>query len=559
MNVLAEQVTHALKLAAKRSALAPLLRALLRKPPPLAPALKLGRIPGWDEAARWLFSPNGRPALEEPSLLEVLKHDINRDIDTELLLTAVRKQLLLGAPEPLREAYVQSLVCALIQQCINNEYVWFVSQEEQQQVTALIGPGGTLTTAAAPAWQTLAMLAMYRPLYELLGLGAPATQYTRTWEGLPGKLETLVRDYVAVYEEEMAIKQSIESFGAIKDSVSRLVAANYEAYPYPRWIKIIEPALGSRQQSLREFFQQDELAFLERPFDVLVAGCGTGAKAIQIALGLGKNARVWATDLSRASLAYAARMAHKYQVHDRMKFLQIDILDLPKLGQQFDIVECTGVLVCVADPLNTWRVLVDVMQPDGVMHVSFYSELARREIVRLRREYEHRITAISNDEIRAYRYRLMHDSPETIDDALPSRSDFFDLSRCKDLLFHPVEHRFTIPQLAQAMNALGLEFRGFEIPKPIGNQYWTPFPGTEHRRNLDRWWELERRNPDVFQNLYEIWCRKKPPPGGESKDHRPPALHSPKTNSSCGRRRTQNTVVEVCQRRVSCYHFHDHE
>jgi hypothetical protein len=148
------------------------------------------------------------------------------------------------------------------------------------------------------------------------------------------------------------------------------------------------------------------------------------------------------------------------------------------------------------------------MQPNGVMHVSFYSELSRREIVRLRREYEHRIAEIGIDEIRAYRYRLMHDSPQTIDDALPLRSDFFDLNRCKDLLFHPVEHRFTIPQLAQAMDALGLEFRGFEIPMLVENQYWTPYPGSRYRRNLDRWWEFEQRNPDVFQWLYEIWCRK---------------------------------------------------
>lgn len=514
MNVLTEQVTHALKLAAKRSMLAPVLRALLRKPPPLAAALKIGRVSGWDEAARWLLSPDGRPALEDPLLLEALKRDINLDIGTELLLTAVRRRLLLGGPELMREAFVQNLVGALIQQCINNQYVWFVSQEEQQRVTALIGPGGTLTTAAAPAWQTLAMLAMYRPLYELLGLGAPAAHNMGTWEGLPGNLAALVRDYIAIYEEEMAIKQSIESFGAIKDSVSRQVAAFYEAYPYPRWIKLTQRAPGSRQQFLREYFQPDELAFLERPFNVLVAGCGTGRKAIQLALGLGDNARVWATDLSRASLAYATRMARKYQVEDRMKFLQMDILDLLKLGQQFDIVECTGVLVCVADPLKTWQVLVDVMQPGGVMHISLYSELARREIVRQRRGYEDRIAAIGDDEIRAYRYRLMHDSPETIDDALPTRSDFFDLSRCKDLLFHPVEHRFTIPQLAHAMEVLGLEFRGFEAPTLIDNQYWTSYPGSEHRRNLDRWWEFEQLNPDVFSNLYEIWCRKETPVPG---------------------------------------------
>jgi len=33
--------------------------------------------------------------------------------------------------------------------------------------------------------------------------------------------------------------------------------------------------------------------------------------------------------------------------------------------------------------------------------------------------------------------------------------DFFSLSECRDLLFHVQEHRFTIPQSGDALDALG--------------------------------------------------------------------------------------------------------
>jgi SAM-dependent methyltransferase len=506
--MLGRQIKHAVRRAITRSPLAPVLKSLLARGSALDPARKLGREVGWEQAAQRLISEQGRAALEDGALLDALSRDINRDIDTELLLTAVRRELLLGATDLTRELRLVPFVCALIRQCINNEYVWFVSAEEKERVAALLAaaPGGAI------AWQSLALLALYRPLYELLGLGAGSGRRAISGE-TPGVLKALIDGYLAEHEEEMAIKKSIESFGTIENPTSRAVAAFYEAYPYPRWINIEMPAPGSRRELVRQFYSDEELKFLDRPFDVLVAGCGTGRKALQLALGFGENARVWATDLSRASLAYASRMARKHQIGN-IRFLQIDILDLPKLERKFDIIECTGVLVCVAEPLKSWRVLLDVLKPEGLMHISLYSELARRDIVRLRREYEPRIAELSDDEIRAFRRRWMREIPDTLD-ALPTPGDFFDLSRCKDLLFHPMEHRYTIPQVRQFLDALGLEFRGFMQPRLIGSQYWTAFPPGEKRRDLDAWWSFEQANPDAFADLYEIWCRR-PGSGGAS-------------------------------------------
>jgi len=473
----------------------------------MAPAIQRGRREGWERAAEWLLSVDGESVLRHQHILEGLKCDINRDIEVELLLTAVRKLMLLGSWDLLRNKPVQEFACAMVQQCMNNEYVWFVSDEEEKKITALMGTTSLGPPTGPDGWQKLLVLALYRPLHELLGLDSDSA-FTdhKTLSPLPEFFRALVESYVESYDEEMKIKRSIQRFRAINDEVSRLVAAMYEAYPYPRWIALVPPKPGSRGEGLRNFFEAHELNFLNQPFDVLVPGCGTGRKAIQIAMGFGKRARVLATDLSRASLAYAARMASKYQVQN-IRFLQMDILDLPKLQQQFDVIECTGVLHHMHDPVQGGKAIVDRARSGGMVHISLYSELARREIVRLRREYKEYISTINTDYIRAYRRRLLLERPGTID-RLPTRGDFFDLSRCKDLLFHPVEHRFTIPQIGQYVAELGLEFRGFEQPKLMQDRYWTAFPSRGHRRSLDHWDKFEQKYPDAFQDLYEIWCKK---------------------------------------------------
>ena len=66
--------------------------------------------------------------------------------------------------------------------------------------------------------------------------------------------------------------------------------------------------------------------------------------------------------------------------------MQADILDLGKLNRQFDIVESTGVIHHMDDPLAGWRVLTDCLKPGGLMKIGLYSEMARQDIVKMRQE-----------------------------------------------------------------------------------------------------------------------------------------------------------------------------
>ena len=131
----------------------------------------------------------------------------------------------------------------------------------------------------------------------------------------------------------------------------------------------------------------------------------------------------------------------------------------------------------------------------------------RRGLVRVRRDYG-LSPAMSDDEVRVFRYRLLVERPDIIDNDLGLRWDFFDLSRCRDLLFHPLEHRFTLPQVADYLTALTLQFRGLERPDIQRDQFWTHFPSdSSGPPSLSRWHTFEQGNPGVFL-LYEIWARK---------------------------------------------------
>jgi SAM-dependent methyltransferase len=499
-----QQLIHAFKLAIRLSPLGPILVQILRRMRGNA-ALARGRRGGWDAAAKWLLS-EGRGLLAEASVHDRLRGEINTDIDSELLWTAVRRELLLGGRNPWEQPELWETVISLVHQCINNEYVWYVSDEEQAALSRRVGPPGS---AALPAsWGELAILAMYMRLEKLLPAAAAGAEEIQWSKNVPEAWTSIVESYLSDYREDRLHRASVPSFGAITRTSSNLIAETYEDYPYPRWLDWEMPEAGRRERWLSRFFEAGELAFMERPFHMLVAGCGTGAKAISYAIGYGPQARILAVDLSRASLAYAMRMARKYGVGN-IEFLQMDLLDLPQLQRTFDMVECTGVLHHLANPEEGGKALAGILRVGGIAHISLYSELARHEIVRLRKRHEDRIGSVTDDEVRMFRWRLMQDDPASIDERLSLRWDFFDMNRCRDLLFHPRERRFTLPEVGQLLDDLGLEFRGLQRPEPARNKYWTRFPREEDRRNLARWHEFEIAHPDAFGSLYEIWALKR--------------------------------------------------
>ena len=88
--------------------------------------------------------------------------------------------------------------------------------------------------------------------------------------------------------------------------------------------------------------------------------------------------------------------------------------------------------------------------------------------------------------------------------------NFYSLSECRDLLFHAAEQRFTLPQIAQALEDLSLTFIGFEISAPqVKQRYRECFPKDANMVDLDAWYRFEQLRPETFAGMYVFWCQKK--------------------------------------------------
>ena len=75
----------------------------------------------------------------------------------------------------------------------------------------------------------------------------------------------------------------------------------------------------------------------------------------------------------------------------------------------------------------------------------------------------------------------------------------------RDLLFHVQEHRFTIPQIKDCIDTLGLDFCGFDTPR---ERFQLKFTAKDDIHDLDKWAAYEEANPRAFAGMYQFWCQK---------------------------------------------------
>jgi ubiquinone/menaquinone biosynthesis C-methylase UbiE len=390
---------------------------------------------------------------------------------------------------------IARLVCAVAQQCFINEYVFAQSEEETRQSGQLkdlllqkLAEGSEIPPLL------LAEVASYMPLHSL-----PAAQamLSRSW---PGIVSDLVRQQLREPLEEAADRGSIPALTAVDDSVSLQVMQQYEENPYPRWT--INPLAALRED--REM-QSEAAGALDGPgTDILIAGCGTGQHAFQVAQRLPK-ARVLAVDVSLPSLAYARRKTRAEGLQD-IEYAQADILKLGTIGRSFDRIEAVGVLHHLAEPEAGWRVLLSLLRPGGEMRVGLYSETARRAVVEARAFIAQRGYRPTLEDIRTCRQEMLRD--ENRWKRLTVSADFYSASGCRDLLFNVMEHRFTIPRIATFLAEQELSFLGFEPEPGTMEAFQKRFPGDAARTNLDDWHAFETDNPQTFRYMYVFTVRK---------------------------------------------------
>jgi SAM-dependent methyltransferase len=404
---------------------------------------------------------------------------------------------------------VFSFMCALAHQCFRNEYVFFQTEEEQKQVEQLhTRINNALENGHETPPALVALLACYRPLHRL-----PSCRMLLS-DDPPSAGDSLFRRLIdrQIREplEEKTIRGRIHRLTDIEDDTSSKVRSQYEENPYPRWTSLYYQTPRPFNVNMRTSYPY--LAARNYPLpntpEMLIAGCGTGRHVIGSATRF-LDVKVLAIDLSLASLAYAVRKARELNVKN-IEFAQADILELEGLGRHFDVIECGGVLHHLREPVRGWRILTGLLKPGGFMKLGLYSEIARQSVVAARQLITESGLGSSPDEIRLFRKHIIalpEDAPAKM--VMRRFNDFYSTSDCRDLLFHVQEHRFTLPQIAETLNDLGLEFVGFEFGKSEKlADYRARFPDDSEAVNLQNWHRFELEQPDTFTSMYQFWVRK---------------------------------------------------
>jgi hypothetical protein len=153
--------------------------------------------------------------------------------------------------------------------------------------------------------------------------------------------------------------------------------------------------------------------------------------------------------------------------------------------------------------LQGWKVLVGLLGQDGLMKIGLYSHLAHRHILKAQ------AVAMAHGYTDPQRFRRA--SPALLDRVtlhnLCAQGDYYHLNMYRDLLFHVQEHRFSIPEIAESLGRLSLEFKGFHLRSSVTAAYREKYPSDTSQTDLKNWDEFEIEHPDTFRNMYLLWCR----------------------------------------------------
>lgn len=444
------------------------------------------------------------PQMTQDSLWKrFLVQGINTDARMESRLTEIRRYLLQTYHRKDLPEDSASFVSAFALQLFANEYVLQDSDEEKALVLELQKKISTAMTDGQLITSCL-LLALYQPLINIQALpDEKLNQLALQYDWLKRLLKHTCFD-IAI---ERKLAGNIPTFDSTEDEISTKVRQQYEQNPYPRWHAPPTPKATDVAAIIRSLPGVNSQSIPNNSLQVLIAGCGTGYEPIDLAR-MDKSLHITAIDLSVSSLAYAQRMAQYLNVTSQIEFRQGNILAIQKLDKQFDVVNSTGVLHHMENPIAGWQELCEVTKSGGVMRISLYSKYARARISAAHAFIKESGFTATTEDIKRFRQAIMAMDENSALGELAKSDDFYSISGCRDLVFHAQEHHFTLPQIKNVLPTLGLTLIGFDVPAQSNTLFKQKFGEKADVLNLALWDQFEQENPDTFAGMYQLWCQK---------------------------------------------------
>jgi 2-polyprenyl-3-methyl-5-hydroxy-6-metoxy-1,4-benzoquinol methylase/tetratricopeptide (TPR) repeat protein len=352
----------------------------------------------------------------------------------------------------------------------------------------------------------LLLLAMYKPWVSLSNYGLLSNFENKSWPEMTFNLKIENQALLSLS------RSTFESMTAMPTSSTDSVKSQYESYPYPRWDKLDYNKPTNYGSALSHVYP--DVPFSENlfngPLDILIAGCGTGRHALNVAKYF-NHVNVTAVDLSQKSLSFAKNKALELKI-DNIDFKLADLTQLKALPDQYDIIECSGVLHHIPDYKAAMTGLLKNLKPNGLIKISLYSEYARSSINEVRTLFSREIENIDEQKIKVIRQAILQGEIIKDSHGIIRSDDFYSLSGTIDLLFHQFERQFTPLDLKALCEEFQLEWLGFSNLKDSVKSAFMEFHKNNKAdiKNLEQWDEFEQSNPNTFSAMYQFYCRYKP-------------------------------------------------
>lgn len=250
---------------------------------------------------------------------------------------------------------------------------------------------------------------------------------------------------------------------------------------------------------------------------ILDAGCGSGYKALLLAMS-NPGAKVIGVDLSEKSVELA-RQRLAFHGIDNVEFHAMLIEDLPKLGMQFDLINCDEVLYLLPDPLGGLQAMRSVLKPDGILRSNLHNQYQRGMFLQVQKLFG-MMGLLDEDQDMAFdaaieTFRSLKDQTKT--KATFWNSGYEDPSIQHELVFSNLllvgDKGFTIPDLFAMLRASDLEFISM-----VNWRQWDVSELFKEPDNLPPIWSMGLASASVEEQLHifellhpvhrllDFWC-----------------------------------------------------
>jgi ubiquinone/menaquinone biosynthesis C-methylase UbiE len=443
-----------------------------------------------------------------PLLVSSLRNTLIKSPLLERLIMALRSELLIYATKQGQLANKHIPLCeAIAQYGLRCEYLLPCTQSELGMISTLkdiidksLNQVGCTPMDIAGA---LSLVAMYEQWSSLENIN--------TLRGFPEQdWPDFIKELRSVQENLYTLKDmKFEKLTKIPKSIDQAVKGQYEKYPYPCWNNLDYKKTTLYGVALKNEYPNANLPshIFNKKLEVLVAGCGTGRHALNVAKFF-KGVNVLAIDISHQSLAYAKNKTEKLNLSN-IEFKQADLTTLPLLNKKFNIIECSGVLHHIKEDQKALQNLLINLMPNGLIKISLYSERARRNITNMRSIFN---KTLKNDhQIKVARQAIMHSEDKIITESIISSNDFYSMSGTVDLLFHEYEKCFTPTSIKKLCFENNLKWLGFSNLTHSAKSNFTKLHGLgADFQCLDKWEVFEELHPDTFSGMYQFYCQYQP-------------------------------------------------